>query len=252
MRVVPLHRLVIRHRDRAVLALDLFAAAPAHHGERISAPVQQNDHLLAAIERGLRLLDQPPREDLLLPRLAKLLAHVDQLDRRQRTLHHACRASRPARSARFSAFDQLSSEGVADPSTTTRLVQLRAHHRDIAPVIARRLLLLVAQSCSSSTMIRPRFTIGANTAERVPTTIRASPRRMLCHCSARSSGVSCECSSATSSAERREHLPRHRGRQPDLRHQQQRRLPGIQRPLHRGKVHRRLARSGDAIQQDAA
>ena len=47
-------------------------------------------------------------------------------------------------------------------------------------------------------MISPSLTIGANTADRVPTTTRASPRRILCHCSALSSGVNCECSSATS------------------------------------------------------
>ena len=40
--------------------------------------------------------------------------------------------------------------------------------------------------------------MGAKTAERVPTTTRASPRRIRCHCSARSSGVSCECRRATS------------------------------------------------------
>ncbi len=39
--------------------------------------------------------------------------------------------------------------------------------------------------------------MGAKTAERVPTTMRASPRRMRRHCSARSSGVRPECSSAT-------------------------------------------------------
>src|ERR1700722_8467214 len=45
--ITPTHRLVIRHRDRAVLALNLFATAPAHHHKRISTPVQQNNHLLA-------------------------------------------------------------------------------------------------------------------------------------------------------------------------------------------------------------
>ena len=42
---------------------------------------------------------------------------------------------------------------------------------------------------------------------------------------------------------------RHRRRQPDLRHQQQRASPGIERTLHRREIHRRLARSRHPIQQ---
>ena len=46
-----------------------------------------------------------------------------------------------------------------------------------------------------------------------------------------------------------EHLPHHRGRETDLRDQQQRRLACIQSALHCGNVNRRLARSGNAIEQ---
>src|ERR1044072_931403 len=81
--------LVIRHRDGAVLALDLVSTTAAHHHKRISAPVQQNDRLLSAIERALGLFNQPSRKDLLLTRLAKLIPNIHQLHRRQRTRHHA-------------------------------------------------------------------------------------------------------------------------------------------------------------------
>ena len=41
-------------------------------------------------------------------------------------------------------------------------------------------------SCSSSTTIRPRFSTGENTAERAPTTTRASPEATRRHSSYRS------------------------------------------------------------------
>src|ERR1700733_4872074 len=88
-RIVLAYLLVVRHRDRTVLALNLLAATSAHHYSRIPAAVQQQDHLLPAIERELRLLNQTPRKDLLLPGLAKLRAHIDQFYHRQRALHHA-------------------------------------------------------------------------------------------------------------------------------------------------------------------
>ena len=46
-------RLVMRERDRAVLALQLFSAGAADHGEGVAAAVEQNQRLLAALERSL-------------------------------------------------------------------------------------------------------------------------------------------------------------------------------------------------------
>jgi hypothetical protein len=68
------------------------------------------------------------------------------------------------------------------------------------------------------------------------------------HCSLRSSGVSAECSSATFC--RRPHpAAHHLRRQPNLRNQQDRRQPPVQRPLHRRQINRRLARSRHPMQQ---
>src|ERR1700724_530680 len=75
--------------DGAVLAFQPHSAGTAHHDERVPAPVEQDDGLLAAIERGLRLLDQPAREELLLTGRLKLLPHVQQLDFRKWALVHA-------------------------------------------------------------------------------------------------------------------------------------------------------------------
>ena len=61
-------RLVVGERDGAVLALQLFAAGAADHGKRIAAPVEQNQRLLAALERRLGLLDQRARKELVLAR----------------------------------------------------------------------------------------------------------------------------------------------------------------------------------------
>src|SRR5258708_3099569 len=46
-------RLVMSERNGAVLALELCAARPAHHGEGIAAPVEQDQGLFSAIEGGL-------------------------------------------------------------------------------------------------------------------------------------------------------------------------------------------------------
>src|SRR5437899_2303804 len=48
-------------------------------------------------------------------------------------------------------------------------------------------------------MMSPRFSSGANTADRVPTTTRASPFRTRHHSRARSTSLSAECSTATPS-----------------------------------------------------
>ena len=98
------------------------------------------------------------------------------------------------------ALCQLSSDGVALPSTHT------------APLICARMIAtsrawyrgassdcLYVPSCSSSTMIAPRSCTGANTLERAPTTMRFAPLRSARHASNRSPSESAECSTATRS-----------------------------------------------------
>ena len=71
---------MVGHRQGTVLAIDLFAATPTHHHGRIAPAIEQNDGLLAALERRTRLFHEPPGEDLLLAGLRIFEAHVDELD----------------------------------------------------------------------------------------------------------------------------------------------------------------------------
>ena len=135
--------LVVRERDGAILALQLFSAGPADYRKRVAAAVEQNQRLLAAIQRLARLLHQRARKKLLLPRLLKLAPHVDQLDGGQRAIHHA-----------VAHFDQLvPAQHRVLPALQRRrgrahhhlgALDFGPHHGHIARVVARRLLLLVA------------------------------------------------------------------------------------------------------------
>ena len=69
---VDVDGLVIGERDGAVFALELFAAGAAHDDEGVAAAVEQDDRLLAAIERGLGFFDELAGEELLLAGLLKL------------------------------------------------------------------------------------------------------------------------------------------------------------------------------------
>ena len=82
--------------------------------------VQQQDHLLPALERRTHLLHPAhARKSPPCPRRLKLRPHVHQLDRRQRPAHATrCFSLQQPVPSHASAFAQLSSEGVADPSTT--------------------------------------------------------------------------------------------------------------------------------------
>src|ERR1700683_3510375 len=73
-------RLMVRQRDGAVLALQLFSARAGDHSKRVAAPIQQDQRLLAAFERFARLANKRAGEKLILPGLLKLPAHVDQFD----------------------------------------------------------------------------------------------------------------------------------------------------------------------------
>src|SRR3954463_3185389 len=68
--------LVIGERDGAVVALDLLAARAAQHDGGISAAVQQDHRLLAALETRRDLFRQLAREQMVFTRLRKLDLHV--------------------------------------------------------------------------------------------------------------------------------------------------------------------------------
>ena len=111
-------------RDGAVLALQLFAARAADHGERVAAAVEQDERLFAAVERCLGLLDERAREELFLAGFLKLAAHVDEFHLGQRAVHDALRESSMRVYLPWTEFCQLSSDGVAEPSTTTASASL--------------------------------------------------------------------------------------------------------------------------------
>src|SRR5690242_8476806 len=74
-----------REREGAVHTLNALAARAARHKARKTAPVEQHDRLLAVFKPAADRLEELAREGRLTPRLQKLLPHIDQLDRGQRT-----------------------------------------------------------------------------------------------------------------------------------------------------------------------
>ncbi len=76
--------LVVRHRDSAVLTFKFLSARAAQNDRRVPAAVEENHHLLAFFETFADFLGEFARDHLLLPGFLKLLAHVDDLDFRER------------------------------------------------------------------------------------------------------------------------------------------------------------------------
>ena len=135
---------MVGQRDGAVLALDLFAAGAAHDDERVAAAVEQDDDLLAAVERGLRFFDE--------------LAGEDAVPGRSRWNSVRMSTSSTAGSGRsMHAVEHLDAgvaaalgvgpgfeRGRGGAEDDDGVVELGAHHGDVAAVVARRLFLLVA------------------------------------------------------------------------------------------------------------
>jgi hypothetical protein len=92
--------------------------------------------------------------------------------------------------------------------------------------------------------------MGAKTAERGPTQIRASPRRRRSHSSWRSPAPSRECSTATVSPKRATKRADDLRRQADLGHQDDDRAPAGQRVGGGAEVDLGLARARDAVEQE--
>ena len=111
--------LMVRERDRAVLALELFSAGAADHGKRIASPVEQDQRLFAAIQGRACLLHKGAGKELLLPGLLKLTSHVDEFYLGKRSVHDPILHGDARVLCLAAAFCQLSSDGVAEPRTTT-------------------------------------------------------------------------------------------------------------------------------------
>ncbi len=132
-----------RARQTAVVARQLVAAGAAQQHRRVAAAVAQQDHLLAAVERGAHLVEQPLRQHHL-ARLARGRApragrpgFLPAADRRRRAAGRSQTVTLPRLgvAARLEAGRRRGQDG-----HRARLV--RAHQREIARVIARGVLLL--------------------------------------------------------------------------------------------------------------
>ena len=177
---------VISQRHVAVRTLNCFAARATKNETRITAPVEQDDRLLTALARFANRFEQ------LIGKHARFaVARKDRC---------ACRRFwRSPSAAQLMRSGNVTKLILAFARVVKRFERrcrgtkydrgrffLRAHDRDVTRVVVRRLLLPVGRSCSSSTTIKPRFLTGANTAERVPITTRASPFFTRVHSSNRS------------------------------------------------------------------
>ena len=233
------HRLVVRHCNRTVLALHLLPTAPTDDSKAIPTPIQQQNHLLSAIQRRPRLFYQSPAEQLFLAHRLELRPHVHKLNHRQRTRIHTVQhlyqrippplRIRPALQRRRRR-----------PQYHRRPCQLRPHHRHVAPVVARILLLLVARIMlfihNYEPQLHHRRKHRRPRSHHNPRVTPPNPVPLLRPLIRRQPAVQ-QCYLCP---KRREHLPRHRRRQPNLRHQKQRTLPRCQRPPHGCKIDCRL------------
>ena len=145
-------------------------------------------------------------------------------------------------------FCQLSSEGVAEPITTTRGFDLGAHDGHVAGVVAGRLLLLVAlvvllvhQNQAELGHGREDGRAGADDDGRIATP-DAPP--LLAALFRGQRGVQQRDFVAKGRVQQADALRR----QADLRNQQDGREAALQRPLHRGQIDGCFARAGDAVQ----
>ena len=127
----------------AVQALDALAARAARHKARKAAPVQQHDGLLAVFQALSDGLLQLPRKGRLLARFQKFLPHVDQFDHGHGPFFDAARQFQQRILAALGIVAAFQG-GRGRTQHHARAGLLRPHHGHIAPVVARRLFLLVA------------------------------------------------------------------------------------------------------------
>ncbi len=232
-------RLVMRQRNCAVLAFQLFAACTADYRERVAAAIEQNQRLLVAFERGFDLLDQRARKKLLLARLLELAPHVDQLHLRQRPVHDAVLDFDARVLAAHRILPTLQRRR-RRPQHHHRPRQLGPHHGHIARVVARRLLLLVTLVVlfidENQSQIRRRRKNRRPRPHHNPRLAPLDPPPLLAALFRRQRRVQ----QRHPLAKRCIQQPHRLRRQPNLRNQQDRRHPPIQRPLHRLQINGRF------------
>ena len=234
-------RLVQDERDVAVRAAARDAARAAVDRRREAAPVEQEDRLPAALRDLPELGEQRRRE-----RVAALAAQVDDAHRRQL----AGRGGRRARAARAPPSSPAAASRCRRPRP--RPPAPPASPRRCARRSAGRTPACTTASCSSSTTDRARGPrTGAKTAERAPTTTRASPEAIRSRSSRRSASVSPEWSSAMRSPKRAWKRPTRLRGERDLGDEHDRPEPALERRRAGLEVDLGLAAAGRAVEQEA-
>src|SRR5262249_13667844 len=137
-------RLMVCQSNRAVAALNSLTACATEYDRRVSPTVEQHNHLFRPAQALLDLIQQPARKNLLFPGLLEFVAHVHQLDFRQRTLLHA-----------FSQFDERVFAALAVVVGFKRrrrraeqhgsVAQFAAYDGNVATVIAGSFFLLIGR-----------------------------------------------------------------------------------------------------------
>ena len=124
----------------AVRAVEPEAAGAAERERRIAAPVQEQQRLLAALQRGVHRFGKPRRDETAARRA--FAAQIDWLDHRLGIAAKALRQREPA-VAPASRVDDGLDGGRRGREHDRDVGDARTHHRHVARVIMRAVLLLV-------------------------------------------------------------------------------------------------------------
>ena len=131
---------VIHQPGVAVRAGQPIAALAAERQRRIAAPIEEQQRLLAALERHLHGLRQPRRHEA--PGRRTFLAQIDRLDHRHVLAAEALRQMQ-APVARAPGVDLGLDRGGRGGEQHGNLGDVAAHHRHVAGMVMDAVLLLV-------------------------------------------------------------------------------------------------------------
>ena len=138
----PPCRLVNRQRHAAVGTVERLAALAAEHARREAAAVEQHHRLLPPSEPLLDRRRERPADDHVGTGIRILLPHVDDRHGRHRAVEDALLERDQLVAAVLRVVEALERRrGGAEHGQ--RAARPRAHHRHVAAVVARALLLLV-------------------------------------------------------------------------------------------------------------
>src|SRR5579862_8795003 len=134
--------LVVRQRYGTVIAFEFFPASAAENDGGISAAVQQNHSLFAAVEPFFDFSGELSRNHLLVAGFLKLQTHVDDFDLRQRAPFHAIRKFNK-RILVLLRVEVGLERWCGRTENDYRVRHLGTHDRYVTRVIAGDLLLLI-------------------------------------------------------------------------------------------------------------